>query len=148
MSLPVAHKLAPIEQLFIFVSSGASQSRKDDRVPLQALGAVDGQDLDGSGSFGFGRGKELLQVLLERVRIREFAAGFRLLQQIEVSRGVAKVLIDVRGGGRSAESDPGAFDNLAQTSAAAQSDCVAKHGEQPFTAPACIFRQARGSRLE
>ena len=113
MSLTLAHGLAPIEQLFIFAASGARQPWKNDGIPLQAFGAMNGHDLDGSGDLGFRGGEELLQLLAERICIREFTAGFRLLEQIEVSRGVAKVLIDICGGGGSAEDDPRALDDLA-----------------------------------
>src|SRR6267142_619852 len=117
-----ANNFLPEEERRVAAAGAAVEAGDDDGVELEALGLVDGHDLQVVVARGdVGKRVEVLEALGERAEAVEVAGVLELLQLVEEDLGVLEVgrVLDA---GRAAEREPDAFDAVAQGAAATAGD--------------------------
>src|SRR5438445_9712144 len=117
-----ANNFLPKEKRRIGSSRSSIQPRNNHGVELEALGLVDGHDLQVVVARGdVGERVEVLEALGEGGGVLDGAGVLELLQLVEEDLGVLEVG-GVLDAGRAAEREPDAFDAVAQGAAAAVGD--------------------------
>src|SRR5438874_5332032 len=105
------------QQVRIAAAGSRVQSRHDDGAELEALGLVDGHDLEVIvRRVNVGKRVEALERVAQAREVGDRTARLELLKRVEVALGVFELGL-VRDAGGAGKREPDAFDRLAQASA-------------------------------